>query len=158
MDSTQGMTEQELRDLILTTFEYTYLHDDWSHPLAEVLAGITPDQAAWRPGPDLMGIWDMVLHLTVWNDNIIERIQTGQMTHPSEGAWPPKPVDLDEANWDAAKSDLWASTERLKDLIQTVPFEKIRASPYSFADLACRFTHMAYHIGQIVKLRECQGW
>lgn len=158
MNGTQGMTEQELRDLLLTTFEYTYLHDHWSHPLAEALDGLTAEQAAWQPGPDLMGIWDIVLHVALWNDNIIERIQTGEMVYPAGDAWPAKPLNLSEANWEAGKAEFWASTERLKHLIQTESLEAIRASPYSFADLACRFTHMAYHIGQIVKIRECQGW
>lgn len=152
------MTEQEVLDLLLVTFEYTHTHDDWSNPLAETLEGITAEQAAWRPGPELMGIWDIVLHVATWNDNIIERIETGQNAHPKEGAWPPKPDVLDEAEWSKAKERLFESVATLTKFIETVSFDKIQASPYGFPDLMCRFTHMAYHIGQIVKIRECQGW
>jgi hypothetical protein len=152
------MTEQEIRDLLLINFEYSHQHDDWVYPLADALDGITAEQAAWKPGPGLMGIWDIVLHVAAWNENIIERIETGQKARPSEGAWPPKPDSLTEANWEAAKTRLWASIAALRKLIETVPFEKVHSSPYGFGDLVCRFSHMAYHGGQIVKIRECQGW
>ena len=150
--------DQELRNLLLVAFEYTYLHEDWSHPLDEALAGLTVEQAAWRPGGKEMGIWDMVLHLAVWNENIIERIETGQNAHPAEGAWPPIPEAKGEADWEVGKARLWASLDSLKNLLETAPFEKIRSSPYGFPDLVCRFTHIAYHIGQIVKIREIQGF
>jgi len=157
------MTEQELRDLLLVAFEYTYAHDDWSYPLTEALESIAADQAAWRPAPDAagtesMGIWDIVLHLAVWNNNIVERIESGETAHPTEGAWPAKPEVLDERAWEDAQDKLWASIESVKNLIEKVPFEKIESSPYGFPDLLCRFTHLAYHIGQIVKIRECQEW
>lgn len=152
------MNEQQIRELLAVAFEYSYLHEDWSNPLDQTLEGITAEQAAWRASPESMGIWDMVLHLAAWNENIIERIQTGENTHPTEGAWPPKPDVPDEHEWEAAKARLLASLDGVKNLIQTAPFEKIQSSPYGFPDLACRCLHMAYHIGQIVKIREIQGW
>lgn len=153
-----GMTEQEVRDLLRVGLDYSYLHDDWSEPLTQALEGINAEQAAWRPGPELMGIWDIALHLAVWNENIVERIETGERAHPREGAWPPRTESLGEADWEAAKSRLWHSIEALGNLIDNVPFDKIRSSPYGFGDFTCRFTHLAYHIGQIVKIRECNGW
>lgn len=158
MEVKQGLNESETRELLQIEFEYSFLHDDWVFPLTDALDGITADQAAWRPGTDLMGIWDIVLHIAVWNENIIERIQTGERAHPKEGAWPPLPDVLSEETWDAAKARLWKSVDDLKHLIQTVSFEKIRSSPYGFGDLTCRFIHMAYHCGQIEKLRECKDW
>jgi hypothetical protein len=152
------MTEQEIRELLLVVLEYSYEHDDWSHPLDDALAGVTAEQASWRPGGDAMGIWDIVLHLAVWNENIIERIKTGEKVRPKEGAWPPRPDVARESDWDSAKSRLRASLDLLRSFIESVPLEKVHASPYGIGDLATRPLHMAYHIGQIVKIRECQGW
>lgn len=153
-----GLSETEVRDLLRVNFEYSYLHDDWVEPLGRALKGVTAEQAAWRPNSNAMGIWDIVLHVAVWNENIVERIETGEQAHPLEGAWPPLPDARTEQAWEASKSRLWKSIERLESLIKNVPFEQVRSSPYGFDDLVCRFNHMAYRSGQIVKIRECQGW
>lgn len=44
------MTEENLRQVLLTSFEYSYEHDDWVKPLSEAMSGITLEQALWRPG------------------------------------------------------------------------------------------------------------
>jgi hypothetical protein len=153
-----GLNEHETRELLKVGLEYSYLHEDWVHPLREVLEGLSAKQAAWMPGEQMKGVWDIVLHLTAWNCNIIERIETGEKARPKEGAWPPMPEVKSEEAWAAAQSDLWASVVALTALVDSVPLEKVRSSPYGFGDLLCRFTHMAYHCGQIVKLREIKGW
>src|SRR6185369_15078626 len=98
------MTDQETRELLSTAFEYSYLHDDWVYPLSDGLEGISAEQAAWRPGPELMGIWDIVLHVAVWNENIIERIETGEKARPSEGAWPARAPSLTDEEWERARA------------------------------------------------------
>lgn len=154
-----GLNEIETRELLTTNLEYSYAHEDWVFPLTNALEGLTAQQAAWRPtGDALMGVWDIVLHLTAWNDNIMVRIETGQPTHPAEGAWPPRPEELSEGAWRDAQERLWESIARLDAFIQTVPLDQIRSSPWGFGDLVCRFLHLAYHGGQITKIRECQGW
>ena len=88
------MDEQALRRDVLIAFEYSYQHDDWVYPLADALAGITVDEAVWTPGPDVKGIWDIVLHMAVWTENIVERMRSGERVRPAEGAWPPLPPKL----------------------------------------------------------------
>lgn len=150
-----SLTREDLR----TAFEYSWLHDDWVNPLQDALEGVTAEQALWRPpAPEAKGIWDIVLHLAVWNENIVERVETGQAVRPAEGAWPAAPKEADEQVWEASKRRLWDSIERLRDLVENAPIEKIRSSYYGMGDFLCRFLHMAYHGGQITKLRECMGW
>lgn len=149
------MNEEELKKLLMIGFEYSFLHEDWVEPLEDSLAGVTARQARWRPGPEDMGIWDIVLHLAVWNENIVERVATGQVGRPAEGAWPPVPVDGGEEEWEFARARLRKSFEDVRMMIETTPVSKIEASPYGTGDLLCRFIHAGYHIGQIVKMREC---
>lgn len=148
------MDDEALRKQILIAFEYSYQHEEWITPLDEVLDGITAAQAHSVPPESEKGIWDIVLHLAVWHENIVERIETGMATHPKEGAWPSRPSTPDEAGWEAAKQRLWSSLDLVKSMLETVPIDKINASPYGLGDLFCRFTHNAYHIGQITKLTE----
>lgn len=142
------------KDELLIGFEYSHLQDSWVNPLSEALDGITAEEALWRPGPRLKGIWDIVLHVAVWNENIVERIEKGQPVRPQEGPWPPPPDAPNEAAWERAKERLWDSLASMRKLISTAPLERIEKSPYGVGDLICRFIHIAYHIGQITKLRE----
>lgn len=153
-----GLNDAETRELLAAMLEYSYASEEWVFPLAESLEGIRFDQAAWRPGPEMMGIWDIVLHVAVWNENIVARVETGEEVRPEEGAWPARAEPMGEESWRAAQDRLWKSLTALKCLVEEGSPEKIRASPYGYPDLVCRFLHIAYHAGQIVKIRECQGW
>src|SRR5205814_3077013 len=97
------MDEQAVRRDVLIAFEYSYKHDDWVNPLADALAGVTATEAAWKPGPNSKGIWDIVLHMTVWTENIVLRMESGERVRPAEGAWPQPPAVPDEAGWEEAK-------------------------------------------------------
>ena len=148
------MNEEDVRKLMLIGFEYSYVHDDWVNPLTDALEGLTLEQALWSSGPKSRCIWEIVLHLAVWLENIVERIQSGEKARPSEGAWPPLPDVRDEADWEASKKRLWDAEELVKETILTAPMEKLNGPPYGLGDLMCRFNHNAYHIGQITKMRE----
>jgi hypothetical protein len=168
------MDEQAVQRDVLIAFEYSYKHDDWVNPLADALAGVTAAEAAWRPGPDLKGIWNIVLHMAVWTENIVERMRSGERVRPAEGAWPPPPADHpsgpgtraagdaaggypDEAAWEAAQRRLWDALAALQAYIETNTLDALAGSPYGLGDLFCRFIHNAYHIGQITKMRELRA-
>ncbi len=148
------MDEDAFKRDILTAFEYSYVHDDWVFPLADALAGLTAEEATWRPGPDFKGIWDIVLHMAVWTENIIQRMQRGEPVRPEEGAWPKLPDKPDEQSWAAAQRRLWNSLSALQSYMEANPLDSLSGSPYGLGDLFCRFIHNAYHIGQISKMRE----
>src|SRR4029078_296164 len=108
----------------------------------------------WRP-QEGKGIWDIVLHLTVWNENIVERTKTREKTHPKEGAWPPPPTTADANQWELDKKRLVDSIESIRSMIQSTPLDDLQAAPYGLGDLLCRMTHLGDHLGHIGKLREC---
>ena len=148
------MDEHTIKSDILTAYEYSYIHDDWVYPLTDALAGVTAAEAAWRPGPELKGIWDIVLHMAVWTENIIERMQTREAARPAEGAWPLPPPVPDEGAWQRDQKRLWSALAALHRYIKAHPLDELAAGPYGLGDLLCRFIHNGYHIGQITKMRE----
>ena len=152
------MDEKAFKEGILAGLEYSYRHDDWVNPLDEALGGLSAEDALWRPGGELKGIWDIVLHLAVWNDNIVDRMKTGEKARPKEGAWPPIPNPADEAAWEASKRRLWDSLRNLEQSLSASTPEGLMAGPYGLGDLLCRFVHNGYHLGQITKLREIKGF
>jgi hypothetical protein len=151
------MDEPAVRRAVSIAFEYSYKHDDWVYPLVDALAGVTSTEAAWRPAPNVKGIWDIVLHMAVWTENIVERMRTGEDTTPADGKWPPPPAVPDEAGWEAAQQRLWDALAALQAYIDTHSLDALAGSPYGLGDLFCRFIHNAYHIGQITKMRELRA-
>ncbi|HWA82474.1 MAG TPA: DinB family protein [Fimbriimonadaceae bacterium] len=148
------MTEAEVRDAVSVAYEYCYLHDEWVTSLTESLQGVTVSEALARPTPSSKCIWEIVLHVAVWNENIVERTKTGEKARPAEGAWPPLPEAADSLAWEAAKARLWKSLNGIEEMMKTSSLDELNGGPYGIADLLCRFFHVAYHIGQIVKQRE----
>ena len=151
------MDEQAYKRDVLIALEYSYVHEDWVNPLADALAGVTAEEAAWRPGPERKGIWDIVLHMAVWTENIVERMRSGENARPAEGAWTPPPAVPDEVAWEDAQRRLWDALAALHAYIEARPPASLWGSPYGLADLLCRFIHNAYHIGQITKMRELRA-
>ena len=156
---------QAVRRDVSLAFAYSYRHEDWVMPLEDALAGVRAQDAAWKPAPGVHSVWQIVLHITAWTDNIVQRMtqrMRGEtLGKPPEGAWPPLPAALDEAAWQDAQQRLWQELAALDAHIETMPLTAsldCGSVGYShFADLLCRFTHNAYHIGQITKLREWQA-
>ena len=150
-------TQEDFKKVIAVAFEYSYLHDDWVNPLENALAGVTVEQALWRPAPGSKGIWEIVLHLAAWNENMVERVRTGKAVRPAEGSWAPLPSNADEEEWREAKQRLWNSLDSVREMIESTSLEAIEQGPYGAGDLLCRFIHNGYHLGQITKMRECMG-
>ena len=148
------MNEEDVLNQVSIAFEYCYLHDAWVTPLDEALSGIDSNTARLKLSQESKSIWEIVLHLTVWNENIVERVQTKVATRPIEGAWPKLPEHQDAQAWETAKHRLRQSFESVQTLIHSTTMTEINASPYGLADLLCRFTHAAYHIGQITILKQ----
>lgn len=148
------MEDADVRTILKTALEYSYLHESWVNPLTEALDRVTFEQALQVPGPDANCIWSIVLHLAVWNENLVERVRTGEKSRPVEGAWPPLPETPTEEQWEKVKQQLWDSISALGKLIDVEPLVKIEASPYGIPDLICRPIHMAYHIGQITAIKD----
>lgn len=148
------MNEDNVLNQVSLAFEYCYLHDSWVTPLEEALSDVDLDVALFKLNQDSKSIWEIALHLTVWNENIVERVQTKVATRPTEGAWPKLPEFQDARAWEQSKERLKHSFESVQQLIESTTMAEINASPYGLADLLCRFTHAGYHIGQITILKQ----
>lgn len=153
---------------VLIAFEYAHNEEDWVTPLADALDGVTAKDALWKPDlndPEQKCTWQIILHMTVWTENIVERMAQRMheepMGRPAEGAWPSLPEVTDEATWSRDKQRLWNALTALRTHIETTPPAALLdqgAVGYSqLADLLCRLIHNAYHIGQITKMCECHA-
>jgi len=151
------MTEAEIKDALLLAYEYCYRHDEWVESAESTLMGLSATDALRRPAATSKCIWEIVLHVAVWNENIVERTKTGEKTRPAEGAWPKLPGTTDDQAWETAKTRLTRSLASIEKMMRDASLDELNGGPYGLADLLCRFFHVAYHLGQIVKLREFRG-
>jgi uncharacterized damage-inducible protein DinB len=135
----------------------------WHGPaVAEALAGVEEATAAARPLPGAHSIWEIVHHLTVWNDVPRRRLDgEGLQNLPAERDWP-SVADVSAGAWQAALTALEdahaALHARVLDLADAQLDDPVtRSDPTVRGMLFGVLQHNAYHAGQITLLRKAPG-
>lgn len=99
--------------------------DAWYGPSTmSVLRGITAEQAAHRPIPQAHTIWELVLHITSWQREVLRRLQTGIVREPESGDWP-LPAATSDAAWRTALDELEAIHRDLLAAIERFPANRL---------------------------------
>ena len=136
----------------------------WHGPaLLELLADVTPEQAAAHPAAGAHSIWEIVAHVTVWTAEVNRRLDGNvlEMERDPESDWPAI-GDVSEEAWRAAVHELksvertlWRRVRELPDaqLDSVVP---IKDYPVYYM-LHGLVQHNLYHAGQIALLRKMRG-
>lgn len=133
--------------------------DPWHGPsLESLLDGVTPEQAAARPIREGHSLWELVAHVTAWNDVWRRRLEGHEVGDPEEGDFPPVPEPTPEA-WARARERLREGHEKLVERVaRLTPAELGAAVPGR--DYDARFMvrgairHTVYHSGQIALLKK----
>jgi uncharacterized damage-inducible protein DinB len=134
----------------------------WHGPaVAEALAGVDASAAAERPLAGGHSIWEIVHHLTVWNEVPRRRLDGDGLGNLSaERDWPPV-TDISAEAWQAdlaALEDSHAALhERVLDIADGQLDDAIAGSdPTVRGMLFGVLQHNAYHAGQIVLLKKAR--
>jgi uncharacterized damage-inducible protein DinB len=95
--------------------------DAWYGPnTRDALAGLTAEQAAHRPLPQAHTIWEIALHVTSWNREVLRRLRTATARDPADGDWP-DPPEATEENWRWTVDGLEASFRELLAEVRAFP-------------------------------------
>jgi uncharacterized damage-inducible protein DinB len=74
---------------IVDQLEREHAGDPWhGSPISAILGGITWQQAAAKPIPGAHSIWEVVLHLTGWKNEVRRRLSGAPAGAPDHGDWP----------------------------------------------------------------------
>jgi uncharacterized damage-inducible protein DinB len=159
----------DLQAALIQQFTATHDGDPWfGSSRSSLLAGLTPEQAAAHPIPGGHSIWQLVLHMTAWTNEVGRRLEGHPAAEPREGDWPPVPTISSEA-WDAAQADLGAAHARVLATIAVLPpirwAEPVGRSRQPELGTGVTVTgmlvglaqHDAYHCGQVALLRRAAG-
>ena len=134
--------------------------------LVGILAGITHQQAAARPLPDGHTIWELVLHITAWKNEVRARLHGAPAGNPSEGDWPQPPASPSADAWRAALDGLEEAHRALVDTVTRLPDSQLfaltndpRVDENGSADTHFQLVqgilqHDVYHSGQIALLKK----
>jgi len=132
----------------------------WHGPaVREVVADVTASGAAARPLPQAHSIWEIVLHIGVW-ENVVRRRLQGEVIDdlPPEEDWPAVRNASEDA-WRVTVQDLEQGHRALREAIMQQDEarleEMVSGKGYSvYTMLHGIIQHDLYHAGQIAVLKK----
>ena len=139
--------------------------DPWhAGNMATLLADVTAEEAAARPIPGAHSIWQLVLHMTAWVEEVRARVAGAPAGTPAVGDWP-RVGPVGRARWDAARAALFNAYHGLhkdvsrmaaRDLSRPISDPRNRATGEGmtrYLTIHGIIHHAAYHAGQIALLK-----
>jgi hypothetical protein len=154
------------RERILDELRRAWDGDPWhGSPFADVLDGLTADEAAARPVANAHSAWEIVLHARSWTREVARRLGDGEAGEPVDGDWPAVGETTEEA-WSAAVASLAAAHGELLSVVASFPESRLDepvgdsrnpalGAGVSYAVMLHGLAqHHAYHAGQIALLRK----
>lgn len=147
------MNEDAIR--IKRQLESAFSGPSWHGPsLMENLKGVSAETAAAKPLKDAHSIWEIVNHLTAWQ-NLAIGVIGGNLyaTLKGDADWPPV-----AGTWEAAVEALETSHAKLVAKIEPLSDERLKGT-LPVADYTLRVmlrgiaSHSLYHAGQIGLLK-----
>ena len=134
----------------------------WHGPaLAEILDGVTAEQALARPLAEAHSICEIVLHIAVWTDLTTSVLDGDPTREPREGDWP-SVAEAGEAAWEQAVAKLNRAQTRLFEVAAKLPDSRLQETAagrdYTIAVMLLGvLQHNVYHAGQIALLKKAQA-
>ena len=151
---------------ILDELEREHEGDPWhGSPLRAILDGIDAAQAVKKPIPAAHSIWELVLHVTSWKQEVAQRVKGNTAGEPASGDWPAV-GEPTEVRWrqaldglERAHRDLLAAIESLPEAKLFEPTKAERDRPLGagvsyYVLLHGIVQHDVYHAGQIALLKK----
>lgn len=148
-----------LADQIRRAFEGEAWHGD---PLLTILKDVRGAAAAAKPIKNAHSMWEILLHLSVWDGIVVRRI-AGQVVNPTPAEdFPPIP-DTSEAAWKKTIEQCKKTHDELVKAVAAFPDSRLQEGvpgkekqPYYdyFFMFAGIVQHELYHAGQIVMLKK----
>jgi uncharacterized damage-inducible protein DinB len=150
------MTETER---IADQLNRAFVGEAWHGPaVMEILAGITPQQAAAHPIAGAHSIWELVLHITAWTNAVLRRLQ-GDPAQLTDAEDFPAVTASDERAWEQARVTIKQAHDELRSAILLIEDSRldrpiIEGMSSVYVNLHGVIQHSLYHAGQIALLKK----
>ncbi|MGI9457957.1 MAG: DinB family protein [Aeoliella sp.] len=156
------MTMSQIEQIAMLC-QHSFSGPAWHGPsVKEVVSDVTAQQAAAAPALGRFSIWQHLLHMIFWKDQITCAMHGELMPRSADIAaqdnWPTV-SDTGESAWQATMAELSACEQRLQQALANFPESRLtdkvggRAYDFAFAlySVPC---HDHYHAAQIVLLKK----
>lgn len=150
------MTETER---IADQLNRAFVGEAWHGPaVMEILAGITPQQAAAHPIAGAHSIWELVLHITAWTNAVLQRLQGDPARLTDAEDFPAVTVSNEQA-WEQARETIKQAHNELRSAILLIEDSRldrpiIEGMSSVYVNLHGVIQHSLYHAGQIALLKK----
>lgn len=134
----------------------------WHGPsVLELLREIDAKTAAAKPIPNVHSIWELLLHVAVWDEVAMTRL-AGTKSQPTGTDNFPVPAKPTEAAWRKAIATTKSTHEKLVKIVEKLSDARLRervpGKRYDFYHMLHGIAqHELYHAGQIAILKKAQG-
>jgi uncharacterized damage-inducible protein DinB len=149
--------------LIAEQLRRAFEGDAWHGPaVLELLEDVDAATAAARPLPHVHSIWELVLHVAVWDGAGLRRLD-GEIFQPEGTAnFPVVPNRPTEAAWKRTVADAKRTHDVLVKTVAALPESRLRervpGKKYDFYFMLHGVAqHELYHAGQIAILKKVQA-
>ena len=148
-------------ELLLAVIDDAYAGKSWQGSnLRGSIRGLSPEDAAWRPGPDRHNIWELILHAAYWKYTVKRKLLGEKRgSFPLKGSnWMVRPQELTDAAWKADQHLLDGMHQSLRGAVASLPpgilHQPAGRSKYSYAKTIYGVAaHDIYHTGQIALIK-----
>jgi uncharacterized damage-inducible protein DinB len=154
-------------DRIVDELDREHSGDPWhGSPLTQILEEIDHTLASTRAFEGVHTIWELVLHITAWKNEVRRRIGGAAAGLPPEGDWPSPPPEADARAWrdavgrldeahHALRAEIGGLSEGKLFAATNDPRERETGQGVSYYVLLHGIVqHDVYHAGQIALLKK----
>ena len=149
--------------LIAKLLRHAFEGDAWHGPaVLELLEDVDAATAAAKPLADVHSIWELLLHVEVWDAAALRRLDGEKFQPEGTANFPLVPKLESEAAWRKAIAHAKRTHDRLIKTIAGLPESRLRdrvpGKKYDFYFMLHGIAqHELYHAGQIAILKKAQG-
>ena len=124
----------------------------------EALDGVSAARAAKRPLRGAHSIWELTVHIAVWED-VVRRRALGESYQPTPAQDWPTPRGATPAAWAATLRRLKAGHRALRAVVRAFDARRldrplVRGGSSAYVQFHGAIQHDLYHAGQIAMLRK----
>jgi uncharacterized damage-inducible protein DinB len=155
-----------MKDMLVNHLTYTFEKEAWQPSLSEAIEGLAAQQAAWKPAAGRHSIWQIVRHVVLWKQSVLDAIDGRAADFNTLEAADWQDAAGDDAAWQADVGRLRSISMEIKRRVEGLDEADVAAAMATYAGRRERplglwvmlaATHDAYHAGQIRYLRALQG-
>ena len=140
-------------EILKSIFNTSYNKTEWFVAFKQAVKGLTQEQATQKISSDTQSIFEIVAHLTYWNERYLKKMKGVQQSSPmvtdNELTFTQSGITDWNQLLEKAETVFEAWSKHLEELNEK--------DSEHYTAIANTSMHNAYHIGQIVTLRKLQG-